>query len=387
MMRLPTAILALLIACLCAFPASAQDEASPTVLAGTARVVDGDTLELQADGGTGARIRLFGVNAAELDDFPNGPIARATLLRIVGDSALTCEVRGESYGRIVALCRLPDGTDIGEALIRAGHGLSARTFLRGTDEGDVYEAAEVDAIDAGRGLWREHVEPDWWESEWGFWLKLFISAAVPFATIFLAVRWGYRNARRLYEDAQKDHRDRITAAVLAELWVNLETLLRWYRETFRVISKDLNTKGMYNKFLLLQTGPIPATSIYDGSGGEIGRLDPKLAGAIIALTGIVRYEPRAIERRVQELNASKHVTIDELVNVFVDGSQLMDKVTTRGEVLLVGLERADADSREIEGWKKLLADWRNERVHLSHFIAAVRVPKFSDQIPPEWKDS
>lgn len=77
-------------------------------------VVDGDTLK-DCDG---RRVRIFGIQAPEARD-PAGPASTAAMRALVTGQTLTCDDRGLDYfKRTVALCRLPDGRDIGAEMIR-----------------------------------------------------------------------------------------------------------------------------------------------------------------------------------------------------------------------------------------------------------------------------
>jgi endonuclease YncB( thermonuclease family) len=101
-------------------------------LAGPVRVIDGDTIVLTD---TNTHIRLNGVDAPEVvhpgydHDDPLGSEARDEMRRIVGDKVLHCELNGErSYERLVGVCFLPDGTDIGAEIIRRGLALDCAHF-------------------------------------------------------------------------------------------------------------------------------------------------------------------------------------------------------------------------------------------------------------------
>jgi micrococcal nuclease len=107
----------------------------PTVISGPVRVIDGDTVVLI---NSGTRIRLNGVDAPEVvhpgqdhdDDF--GPEARDEMRRIVGDAIVRCELNGErSHERLVGVCYLPDGTDIGAEIIRRGLALDCARWSSG----------------------------------------------------------------------------------------------------------------------------------------------------------------------------------------------------------------------------------------------------------------
>ena len=129
MMR-PLVSIALLAAL--ALPAHA---APPSVVSGPVRVVDGDTIVLT---NTNTRVRLNGVDAPEVvhpgydhdDDFE--PEARAEMRSIVGDAIVRCELNGErSHERLVGVCYLPDGTDIGAEIIRRGLALDCARWSSG----------------------------------------------------------------------------------------------------------------------------------------------------------------------------------------------------------------------------------------------------------------
>jgi micrococcal nuclease len=140
MMR-PLALIALIAAL--AFPA--QSAEPPSVVSGPVRVIDGDTIVLT---NTNIHVRLNGVDAPEVvhpgydhdDDF--GPESRAEMRRIVGDAIVRCELNGEkSYERVVGVCYLPDGTDIGREIIRRGLALDCARWSQGR-----YRSAEPAGI-------------------------------------------------------------------------------------------------------------------------------------------------------------------------------------------------------------------------------------------------
>jgi micrococcal nuclease len=82
-------------------------------LAGTARVVDGDTLDV-----AGVRVRLKGVATPELRK--GGDKVRAFVARLVEGRTVVCELTGErTRGRRVGFC-YRDGRDIGAEVIGAG---------------------------------------------------------------------------------------------------------------------------------------------------------------------------------------------------------------------------------------------------------------------------
>lgn len=95
-----------------------------TVLTGTPSVHDGDTLTIQ-----GQAIRLFGIDAEELDE-PNGPRARDALRALVrSTSHVRCELTGEkSYNRMVGVCYTAEGVNLNEAMVRGGYVLDCARY-------------------------------------------------------------------------------------------------------------------------------------------------------------------------------------------------------------------------------------------------------------------
>ena len=99
------------------------------------RVIDGDTIVLT---NSNTHVRLNGVEAPEIvhpgyghdDDF--GPEARDEMRRISGAATVRCELNGErSYERVIGVCYLPDGTDIGAEIIRRGLALDCARWSSG----------------------------------------------------------------------------------------------------------------------------------------------------------------------------------------------------------------------------------------------------------------
>jgi endonuclease YncB( thermonuclease family) len=112
--------LAVLAACLVlpfAAPSVAKD-AYPAEIAGWARIVDGDTLEIDAH-----KIRLAGMDAPEneqvcRDDadkvYRCGRSATEALGRIVAGQSLVCRITGtDRYRRLLVQCSTPRTADIG----------------------------------------------------------------------------------------------------------------------------------------------------------------------------------------------------------------------------------------------------------------------------------
>jgi len=114
----------------------------------------------------GTRIRLHGIDTPETRqtcqrdeiDWLCGQEASKTLREYVGSADLRCErLDTDRYGRMVAKCFKPNGTDIGEWMVNNGWALAYQQYSKDY----VDEEAEAKAVE--RGLWAgEFVEPWVW---------------------------------------------------------------------------------------------------------------------------------------------------------------------------------------------------------------------------------
>jgi endonuclease YncB( thermonuclease family) len=132
-----------------------------TVISGKAWVIDGDTIEI-----SGNRIRLEGIDAPELDQtctdpagrrWPCGRTAGNELRAHIGARELTCRTGGfDRYRRALAICTLPDRSDINAWMVRQGWALA--TDFRGT-----YASEEAEAKAGSCGIWvGTFVPPSQW---------------------------------------------------------------------------------------------------------------------------------------------------------------------------------------------------------------------------------
>lgn len=129
------------------------------LLAGRARVIDGDTVEVQ-----GQRIRLHGIDAPESAQecatatgrsYRCGQAAADALARTVRGASVACAVRGtDRYGRRIAVCYL-DGTDLNAWMVSAGHALAYRRYSMD------YVPQERRARTNGLGMWQGSFEAPW----------------------------------------------------------------------------------------------------------------------------------------------------------------------------------------------------------------------------------
>ena len=128
-------------------------------MTGPARVIDGDTLEIQ-----GQRIRLHGIDAPEsrqlcfIDGKPwqCGKDATNALTGKIARRLVTCEDLGrDRYKRIIGRCTVA-GEDIESWMVVNGWAVAYRRFSLN------YVDQEADAQAARRGIWAsEFVKP--WE--------------------------------------------------------------------------------------------------------------------------------------------------------------------------------------------------------------------------------
>ena len=123
----------------------------PERVAGVARVVDGDTVEI-----AGVTVRLLHIDAPETGQTcgsaPCGVTATAHLAGLIAGRAVVCvgDTR-DAYGRLLAVCHA-GGRDLNRAMVADGHAMVFRRY------GDAYDADERAARAARRGLWA-HGDP------------------------------------------------------------------------------------------------------------------------------------------------------------------------------------------------------------------------------------
>jgi endonuclease YncB( thermonuclease family) len=107
-------------------PTPSSDAEPEAALVGRCWVIDGDTIEI-----AGTRIRLFGIDAPELDD-PYGKNAKWTLAQLCKGAEIRAVFSGDlSHDRTVATCYLPDGRDLSAELVKLGVAIDWPKFSNG----------------------------------------------------------------------------------------------------------------------------------------------------------------------------------------------------------------------------------------------------------------
>lgn len=115
---------------------SAHKQPTRTTLQGAAYVVDGDTVVIQK-----TQIRLFGVDAPEMDH-PHGKNAKWALVALCKGRKVRAEVtEQDAYGRTVAICYLDDGRDLSAEMVKLGLAIDWPKF-----SGGKYSSMEVQGV-------------------------------------------------------------------------------------------------------------------------------------------------------------------------------------------------------------------------------------------------
>lgn len=140
--------------------------ATPVVIDGVPRIIDGDTLDIG-----GRRVRLHGIDAPESAqrctdrqgmEYACGRRATAALAEHIGRRPVACEERDvDPYGRIVAVCRMGD-EDVNGWMVAQGWAMAYRHYSL------AYAPGELGARVARRGLWSGDFAAPWdWRADNG----------------------------------------------------------------------------------------------------------------------------------------------------------------------------------------------------------------------------
>jgi endonuclease YncB( thermonuclease family) len=131
-------------------------------LVGTARVIDGDTIEV-----VGTRVRLWGIDAPEHDQtcqgkhdetYECGRDSSAVLRELTNGHRVECSPRGhDRYGRTVAVCRTERG-ELNATMVRRGWAVDYTRYSGGR-----YHSEEQQARRDQLGIWAGRFDmPEQW---------------------------------------------------------------------------------------------------------------------------------------------------------------------------------------------------------------------------------
>ena len=132
---------------------------SAQIIRGSARVIDGDTIDVG-----GKRVRLEGIDAPEINQFclgrgsrrwPAGRVAANSLAQWVRGHDVICrQVGRDGFGRVLGRCRAGN-KDLNTELVRAGLAWAFRKYSR------EFVRQEQAARASGEGVWSRSCEPAW----------------------------------------------------------------------------------------------------------------------------------------------------------------------------------------------------------------------------------
>jgi micrococcal nuclease len=141
--------------------ASATSLAATSANAHVIKVVDGDTVDVEANGAR-LKLRIIGINTPETVD-PRRPVqcfgreASARAHQMLDNANVTIAADAsqddvDKYGRSLRFITLPDGSDYGRAMIADGYAHEYTYDVPYAKQAE-YRAAEKEASTAKRGLW------------------------------------------------------------------------------------------------------------------------------------------------------------------------------------------------------------------------------------------
>ena len=150
----------------CPRPA-APIEGRETLRGTVATVYDGDTIKVRLAGRADEKVRLIGIDSPELDDGREAVRMMAFLAKRFAFSRLyQAEVEllpgpeeRDAYGRLLAFVRLGGGEMFNVTLVREGYAFAFLKFPFDESLRKELKAAEAQARQDGRGLWRKEPYP------------------------------------------------------------------------------------------------------------------------------------------------------------------------------------------------------------------------------------
>lgn len=141
----------------------ARADQLPRSIAGTARVIDGDTISIRKQ-----RVRIAAIDACEKDQtgvlngkkWACGLVARSYLRKMIDGKHVICRIVDmDRYKRLVGQCFI-ESQDIGLVMVRAGQAEAMLRYLprnHGIDTTE-YGYAENQAREKMRGIWAADIE-------------------------------------------------------------------------------------------------------------------------------------------------------------------------------------------------------------------------------------
>lgn len=140
---------------------------APSVPATVVVVYDGDTVKVRFRDGNERRVRLIGVDTPELDDKREGVLfmafvaKRFAFLKLYGRQVrLDYDWQSEDkYGRLLAFLTTEDGTLFNELILREGFAFKLLAFPFKPELMKRFVAAENEARQGEKGLWRRGGPP------------------------------------------------------------------------------------------------------------------------------------------------------------------------------------------------------------------------------------
>ncbi len=136
-----------------------EPEAVAEVMTGRVlKVHDGDTFTMLGAQGREIKVRLFGLDAPELNQ-AHGRESGAFLRERINGREVKLEVMGQDqYGRLLALLNWPDGRSISHEMLAEGQAWVYDRYCD-IDQCAWFRKTQEEAREAGRGLWGDDKKP------------------------------------------------------------------------------------------------------------------------------------------------------------------------------------------------------------------------------------
>ena len=122
-------------------------------------VVDGDTIEVAFDDGRVEKVRYIGVDTPEMDNKPQGDLAKLANKRLVDGKTITMKKDvsdRDQFGRLLRYVYIGK-TFINAKLVRLGNA-RAKDYPPDTKHSKLFHRLESQAQNAGVGLWAAQTE-------------------------------------------------------------------------------------------------------------------------------------------------------------------------------------------------------------------------------------